>query len=108
MSEKIVHTKQELRQAIAEKSEVIVIKGKLAKQVHRTNVFRKLSTKTSKWEKQDNLSMTSAGVMAAFTGIEIGIIILAASVGLSLIITVWKNYSEVEVDSDFVKFKIKK
>ena len=108
MNEKIVHTKQELRQAVKEKAEVIIIKGKLANKIHKTNVFSKVGMKTSKWENQENINMAGATIMAAFTGIDIAIIIVAASVSLSLIISVWRNYSEVEVDSDFIKFKLKK
>lgn len=110
MAARIVFTKKELKEAIKDNVEFITVSGDLAKKIHRTKLFGKCGNKTSKWEGKD--SVCDAAAMAAFTGIEIAIIIIAISVGLGLIISLWKNYEEVDVELETnppkVKFKAKR
>lgn len=100
MGARIVFTKSELKEAIKNNVEFIIIQGDLAKKIHRTRIFSKVGTKTSKWEGKENIGLGSAATIAAFTGIEIAIIIIAISIGIGIIISLWKGYDEVEVAVD--------
>lgn len=58
--------------------------------------------------------MNAVGIasMAALTGIEIAVIIVAVSVGIGLIISLWKGYEIVDFEVDSqpprAKFKVKR
>lgn len=112
MREIVVRTKQELKEAVKNKVEFIIIEGELARKVYKTKVFKKNIHKTSKWANEEKINTAGVASMAALTGIEIAIIIVAVSVGIGLIISLWKGYEIVdfEVDSQppMAKFKVKR
>lgn len=112
MAARIVFTKKELKEAVKDNIEHITVSGSLAKKIHRTKVFGKCGGKTSKWEGIDTIGLKDATNIAAFTGIEIAIIIIAISIGLGVIISLWKGYDEVgvelEVDPPKIRFKAKR
>lgn len=112
MRERIVFTKKELKEAVKDRIEIITIEGNLAKKIHKTKLFGRYGNKTSKWEGKDSISFSGVSTIAALTGIEIAIIIVAVSVGLGIIIALWKNYEEVgvelETDPPTVRFRVKR
>lgn len=112
MREIVVSTKQELKEAIKNKSEFILIEGELAKKVYKTKVFKRKIDKTSKWANEEKMNAVGIASMAALTGIEIAVIIVAVSVGIGLIISLWKGYEIVDFEVDSqpprAKFKVKR
>lgn len=109
---RVVRSKEELKYAIKNNTDIIIVEGSLAKKVHRTQIFNKNITKVSKWQNATNISTAQAIGIASLTGIEIAVIIIAISVGLGIIISLWKDYQEIEVELKTepprIKFKTKK
>jgi|GEM_PF-1270707 len=104
MTQKIVYTKKELKEAKNQKVDKIIVKGKLANKLHKglkvakagngvidkiTNVFGSSPTK-------GNISTGAVAPIAVLTGIEIALIIAALSVGIGLIMAISKDYDEVK------------
>jgi len=106
MTQRIVYTREELKKAKEQKIDNIVIKGELANKLHKAKKIAKLSTATigiiiaalGAAPITGGISTFAVAPVAALTGMEIAAIIAAASVGISLIVAVFKNY-------DIVKYK---
>lgn len=113
-----VNTKEHLKIAIANKYDEIIVEGELAKQLHDSKKITMLSgaglpalialgataTITAPATAGFSFAVAAAPVVA-LTGLEIGLIAVAVFLGVGLILAVYKDYEEIEVD--FKKQKIK-
>ena len=94
------------------KVDIIIVEGNFAKKIHKTQGFNRNIDKVYKWENETNISTVKAASIATLTGIEIAIIIIAISIGLGVIISLWKGYEEVCIELEMnplrVKFRSKK
>lgn len=103
MSIVTVRTKEELATARQSGVERIVVQGELAEKVKRSKkialagsvTLGTLAVALAAMPLTGGLSMFAAAPVAALTGLEIAAIIAAASVGLALIIALFKDYEEV-------------
>jgi hypothetical protein len=108
MTEKIVHTKEELQQAMDDGVTTIVVEGSFAKDLKKT---KKVAT-SSKYviaaivaiagtaPFTGGMSALALAPVVALSGIEIAIIVLTVSVGIGLIVAVYKGYDEISYSSD--------
>ncbi|WP_273837671.1 hypothetical protein [Providencia rettgeri] len=120
MSEVIVKTKDELERAKNNKAEYILIKGELATKVKRGKTVAKasgitltlisaaLATALATAPVTGGLSFAAAAPIAAMSGFEIAAIIAAASIGISLLVAVFKDYEEIEASNGTLKLKRRK
>ena len=88
-----VTTKEQLKKAKEDKVDVIVVEGELAEKLKRSK----------------KVAIAAAGVSGvALTGIEIASIILAGSIGITLLVGIFKDYEEIEAStSGGIKLKRK-
>lgn len=116
MSEVIVKTKDELERAKNNKAEYILIKGELATKVKRGKTVVKasgitialISTALAATPFTGGLSLAAAAPIAAMSGFEIAAIIAAASIGIALLVAVFKDYEEIEASNGTLKLKRRK
>ena len=122
MEERIVKTKEELKKAVADKVDSIIVEGELAKKVKNGLKIKK----ASRWALgllsaaliavpfTGGLSLAAAAPIAALTGLEVALIIAVASLGFAVILKLSEEYEEVESGFKFEKdgvgfsFKIKR
>lgn len=126
-----VKTKEELKKAIDKKEEEIFLEGEIAEQYTKLKPLFKLSmpkliaieglillvigagAATAPLTAGGSfvLSVAAATPIATLSGIEVALIILAASVGISLIITSTKEYDfdfDVEMSDKIPRVKFKR
>lgn len=104
MDQVIVRTKAELERAQENKVGIIRIEGDLANKVRKGKTVAKASGVTiaavaaalAATPFTGGLSMVGLAPVAALTGFEIAAIIAAASIGIALIVAVFKDYEEIE------------
>ncbi|MFI3155242.1 MAG: hypothetical protein QX199_03710 [Methylococcaceae bacterium] len=107
-----VNTKEELSQAKDAKATEIIVTGELANKLKRAKkitllgagtlaaVIALLGTATVTAPITGGLSYAFAAPAAALSGLEIATIIVAASLGISLIIALFKDYEEIEYSKE--------
>ena len=99
-----VHTKQELDAAMKLGVQEIVVEGELAKHVRNGKRVRTIGAGTlavlgvaiGALPFTGGLSLAFAAPIAASTGLGLALVIAAISVGLALLIALWKGYEEIE------------
>ncbi|HEE9764884.1 TPA: hypothetical protein R8F97_005891 [Pseudomonas putida] len=110
-----VTTKDELDKARKSGVEKIVIQGDLADKVKRGKkiafagsiTIAALGAALAAAPMTGGLSFFAAAPVAALTGLEIAAIIAAASIGIALIIAVFKDYEEISYESGKLVLKKK-
>lgn len=98
-----VKTKEELKRAQEDNYDEIIVDGKLANDLKKSKkialasgvVLVGITAAIGLMPITGGLSMAAAATAATLTGIEIAAIIAAASIGLALIIAVFKDYEEI-------------
>jgi CBS domain containing-hemolysin-like protein len=106
MASVTVRTRDELEAAKNAKAQQIVVVGKLADDLKKTRKFAKLGAvgvaaivaAVGLAPVTAGLSTLSLGAVATVTGVEIIGVITAASLGLSLILAIYKGY-DVEYEA---------
>ncbi|PTX14767.1 hypothetical protein SAMN04488598_1714 [Halanaerobium congolense] len=104
MSKKTVYTKDELKKAKEQKIDKIIVKGELANKLHKSKKISKLGkgavalliASVGAAPITGGLSTFALAPVAAATGLQIAAIIAAATVGIALIIAVFKEYDEIK------------
>lgn len=108
MDQVIVRTKAELESAQKNKAKIIRIEGELANKVRKGKTVAKatplalaaisvvVGASLTATPITGGLSIVGIAPVAAFTGFEIAAIIAAASIGIALIVAVFKDYEEIE------------
>ncbi len=108
MSSMIVKTKEELKAAQEAKVNDIIIQGELANKIKKAKKITKIGASglgaltatlgfaTVTAPVTGGVSYLVAAPAAALTGTEIAVIIVAASVGIALIVAIFKEYEEIE------------
>lgn len=120
-----VTTKEQLKKAKEDKVDVIVVEGELAENLKRskkvaiaaagvsgvalTGLIAAIAAAPATGGTSFLLYAGAAGTSAAtFTGIEIASIILAGSIGITLLVGIFKDYEEIEASpSGGIKLKRK-
>ncbi|MFX2484990.1 hypothetical protein ACJ8IM_04955 [Serratia sp. CY33525] len=114
MSQVVVRTKEELEQARKAKSDFIVVEGKLADKLQKGKKIARASGVTiavitaaiAAAPFTGGVStMVGVAPAAALSGMEVAAIIAAASIGIALIVGVFKDYEEIEVGPGTLKLK---
>ncbi|MGF1764110.1 hypothetical protein [Aliivibrio kagoshimensis] len=98
-----VRTKEELTRAKDREENEIIVVGKLADELKKTKKLAYVGTGTLDvlttalvaTPFTGGMSMFAAAPLAALTGMEISGIIIAASLGITLVIAVFKGYDEI-------------
>lgn len=118
----IVHTKQELENAIKNKAQSFEVEGDLAEKIKKGQKITKLSKTTlallivsiagiaaTPVTRGFSGIAGSAGVItiATLTGMEIAVIMTVAFLGVGLLIALFRDYSIEEVDLPGGKIKLK-
>ena len=101
-----VTTKSELESAKENGAEEIIVTGSLAKDLKKAKKIVFVGTATlgiiiaaiAAIPFTSGLSAFAAAPVAALTGLEIAVIISAASVGIALVIAVFKDYEEISYE----------
>lgn len=115
MSVVTVRTKDELATARKSGAEQIVVQGELADKVKRGKkialagsiTIAALGAALAATPMTGGLSILAAAPVAALTGLEIAAIIAAASIGLALIIALFKDYEEISYENGKLVLKKK-
>lgn len=115
MSKKTVYTKDELKKAKEQKIDKIIVKGELANKLHKSKKISKLGkgaaalliASVGAAPITGGLSTFALAPVAAATGLQIATIIVAASIGLTLVVAVFKEYDEIVVEEDKIILKKK-
>ena len=110
-----VSTKEELEKAIKNKYDEIIVVGELANKLHKTKKIAYLGTATlatltallATMPLTGGLSAFGAVPLVALTGLEISAIIIAVSLGIALILAVYKGYDEILYKNGELKLKRK-
>lgn len=108
MSEMVVTSKEELEKAKEAGVDTIIVKGEFAEKLYKA---RKLTTIGSvalaaivgvvgTTAVTGGLSMAALAPVAAMSGIDVAIIIIAATIGIGLILALYKEYEVIEVGYD--------
>ncbi|HGM5387464.1 TPA: hypothetical protein ACKP07_000293 [Serratia marcescens] len=113
MAQVVVRTKEELETARKEKADYIIVEGELADKLQRGKKVAKASGVTitviaaaiAAAPFTGGISTLGAASAAALSGMEIVAIIAAASIGIALIIGVFKDYEDIEVGPGTLKLK---
>lgn len=108
MSSHIVSTKSELENARNVGAPEIIITGKLANDLHKAKKVAYVGAGTlalfmaalAVAPFTGGISMLGAASIAGLTGLEIAAIIAATTIGLALIIAVYKDYEEIECSNE--------
>jgi hypothetical protein len=104
MAVRTVSTKSELESAKNDGADEITVIGKLADNLHKAKkiayvgagTLALLTAALAAAPFTGGVSMVGLVPVAALTGLEIAAIIAAVSIGLTLIIAVFKDYEEIE------------
>jgi len=116
MSSIEVSTKSELEAAKDKKYSKIIVTGELADNLKKTKKIAYMSgaaiaaliATIAATPFTGGLSgVAGFTAAAAFTGVEIGVIILAASVGVTLIVAIFKDYDEISYNDGKLVLKRK-
>lgn len=124
MSASVVRTKEELEIAKKQGAEEILVVGELADKLKKAKIIAKASpvliaalattmVATKFMEKTPThgffaiAGMTGVAPVAAMTGYEIAAIIAAASVGIALLVAIFKDYEEIEYEKGKYHFRKK-
>ncbi|MHC6204658.1 hypothetical protein ACYULU_15870 [Breznakiellaceae bacterium SP9] len=106
-----VTTKEELKKAMELNPEKIIVRGKFANDLKKSKVIATASgvvlvaltaagaavlAAPATAGISALFALPAVGVAAALTGAEIATIIIAASIGIGLIIAIFKGYDEIE------------
>ncbi|MFY1022122.1 hypothetical protein [Ectopseudomonas khazarica] len=110
-----VTTKEELKSAKDSGCENIIVKGALANDLKKAKkialagsvTIGALSAALAAIPFTGGLSMVAAAPIAALTGFEIAAIIVVASLGLALIIALFKDYEEISYEEGRLVLKKK-
>lgn len=102
-----VSTKSALRQATEKGVDEIIVTGDLAKKLKRAKKIAYVGGTTltilagalAAAPFTGGISIIAAAPIAALTGLEISLIIVASTIGLALILAVYKDYEEIEYDN---------
>ncbi|GKX51545.1 hypothetical protein [Budvicia aquatica] len=116
MAEVMVRTKEELKKARNAKVEFIVVEGELADKLKKgkklayagiagTVGATTIAALMAATPVTGGVSFFAVAPIAALTGFEVAAIIAAASIGLTLLIAVFKDYEEIEARDGMVKLK---
>ncbi|WP_274851932.1 hypothetical protein [Serratia marcescens] len=113
MAQIVVRTKEELEKASKEKADYIIVEGVLADKLQRGKKVAKASGATiaaiaaalAAAPFTGGISTMGVASAAALSGMEIAAIIAAASIGIALIIGLFKDYEEIEVGPGTLKLK---
>ncbi len=127
MSSITVTTKEELKRAINEQYDEILVIGKLAKKVKKAEKIKTLSPKALAMISGLAVVGTGAAVAAPFTGgvsaaafaaaaapaaalsgLEVSVIAFIVFVGLTALSTLFDDYTKIEIDRNGVKFERKR
>ncbi|OPG85038.1 hypothetical protein B2J73_01680 [Stutzerimonas stutzeri] len=111
----VVSTKEELKQAKERNAAEIVVVGKLASDIRKAKkiayagagTIAALTAALAAVPFTGGLSAVAAVPIATLTGLEIAAIIAAASVGLVLLLAVFKDYDEVSYSEGRLNLKRK-
>lgn len=119
-----VNTKKELKKAIDDKYDEIIVKGELAKKLNKAKKINKLSKATlgilttalaagavtapMTGGLSIGMSFAAAAPIAALTGTEIAVIIAVSFLGIALVTAVFKGYDEIEFSQDPLKLRLKR
>lgn len=105
--ERIVKNKDELRRAYMDKVDIIIIEGDFAKDIKKLMPFKKVNVDTSsKTGKVEIDSCNYSASLSLSTGLAVSAIILASSIGISLIISLFKDYKS-EISTEINKHGIR-
>jgi len=108
MSSQIVETREELKKALADGAEEIVVKGELANKLKKAKTITKIGASglgiltvasgasVIAAPVTGGISLFAAAPIAALTGTEVATIIIAISLGIALVMAVYKGYDEIE------------
>lgn len=115
MTTQTVSTKAELESAKNAKINEIIITGKLANDLKKSKKIAYTSAGTiavltaaiAATPLTGGLSAIGLIPVAAMTGFEVAAIIIAASIGITLIIAIFKDYEEIEFENNRMKLKRK-
>jgi len=110
-----VTTKEELENAIKNKYLEIIVSGSLANKLHKTKKIAYLGAGTiatltamlAAIPFTGGFAAFALAPAAAFTGLEISMIIIAVSIGIALIIAVFKEYEEISYEDGKLMLKRK-
>ena len=97
---KEIHTKKELKKAVRNKEERFVVVGELAEKLQIIKILSKVGAKTlavllagiAFTPSTGGASNLVAGAVAAGSGVDTAVVIIAASFGVALIISILKGY----------------
>ena len=124
MDAKIITTKEELKKAMEDKAEEILVVGKLADDLRATKQITTLGATTlgilstaiaagmiaAPFTAGTSLGISAlaAAPIAVTTGVSIPAIILASALGIGIIISLHKDYREVEFGRGMLRMRLKK
>ncbi len=96
----LVRTKEELKRAKDDKAAEIIIEGELATNVRNTKKIALLGPVVlgvliALGPISGGMSFMAA---AAYTGLDIALIIVAVSIGISLIVAIFRDYEEISFE----------
>lgn len=115
-----VNTKEELKKAIDDKYDEIIVKGELAKKLNKAKKINKLSKAklgilstalaagAVTAPMTGGLSFAAAAPIATLTGIEIAVIIAVIFIGITLVIAVCTGYDVIEFSKDPLTLRLKR
>jgi len=112
-----VETKEELEKAMKNGEKEIVVIGELAEKLHNSKKVTKLGapaiaalTAAIAAAPFTGGVSTALGVsaIATLTGLEVAVIVGVVFIGISLLIVIYKDYEEIEVDMDKRILKLRK
>jgi len=104
-----VSTKEQLKKAFESKPEEIIVTGKLAGDLVKTKKIAKIGGAGLVALLALTTISPPAGIaaVAALTGTEIAIIIIAVSIGVALIIAIFKEYEVIEISNGVLRLRKK-
>ena len=116
MAEVTVRSKNEHEKAQNSKAEIIIIEGELANKIKKTKAVTKVSgvVIAAMIATCATIPLTGGGSvlvvssLAALSGLDIAVIIAAASIGIALIIAVFRDYEEIEFSNGKMILKLKR
>ena len=116
MAEVTVRSKDELEKAQNSRAEIIIIEGELANKIKKTKAVTKVSgvVIAAMIATCATIPLTGGGSvlvvssLAALSGLDIAVIIAAASIGIALVIAVFRDYEEIEFSNGKMILKLKR
>ena len=113
----VVRTKEDLKLAIDRGYEEIIVEGNLVSELKKTKcvatasapAIAALTAAFGLLPVSGGLSTIAIAPFVALTGLDISVIILALSIGLAVIMAVYKDYEVIEIETpDGTKIRLKK